>query len=157
MGYCLIFSSFTVEPSLSGIFKLQNVLNNCIRINLIRFLKKFWLHTEIFGKLGPLEWILNTPSHHRVHHGRWKDFDKWFSLMFYTIQPLLCFLYFIGSNKFCLDKNYGAWLIIWDRMFGTFQEEKEDEEIIYGLVDQQVESFNPLYLQVRFGKLMRVY
>ena len=77
--------------------------------------------------------------------------------MFYTIQPLLCFLYFIGSNKFCLDKNYGAWLIIWDRMFGTFQEEKEDEEIIYGLVDQQVESFNPLYLQVRFGKLMRVY
>jgi alkylglycerol monooxygenase len=46
-----------------------------------------------------------------------------------------------------LDRNYGAWLIIWDRMFGTFQEEKEDEEIVYGLVDQ-AESFNPLYLQV---------
>ena len=61
-------------------------------------------------------------------------------------------VFFLGSNKFCLDKNYGAWLIVWDRMFGTFQEEREDEEIIYGLVDQQVESFNPLYLQVRFGK-----
>ena len=43
--------------------------------------------------------------------------------------------------------NTIGWLIIWDRMFGTFQEEKEDEQIVYGLVDQ-VNSFNPLYLQV---------
>ena len=56
-------------------------------------------------------------------------------------------LFKLGCNKFCLDKNYGAWLIIWDRMFGTFQEEKEDEEIVYGLVEP-VQSFNPLYLQV---------
>lgn len=47
------------------------------------------------------------------------------------------------NNHICL-----AWLIVWDRLFGTFQEEKEDEEIVYGLVGQQVESFNPLYLQV---------
>ena len=60
---------------------------------------------------------------------------------------MLLHFQYSGSNKFCLDKNYAAWLIIWDRMFGTFQEKKEDEEIVYGLVDQ-VQSFNPLYLQV---------
>lgn len=57
-----------------------------------------WLHTELIGKLGPLERVLNTPSHHRVHHG--------------------C------DDKY-LDKNYAGILIIWDRMFGTFQEEEE--------------------------------
>ena len=64
-------------------------------------------------------------------------------------------LFKLGCNKFCLDKNYGAWLIIWDRMFGTFQEEKEDEEIVYGLVDQ-VHSFNPLYLQVRIVLMLGI-
>ena len=54
-------------------------------------LYQFWIHTELVGKLGPLEWILNTPSHHRVHHGR---------------------------NAYCLDKNYGGTLIIFDRIFG---------------------------------------
>ena len=51
-------------------------------------------HTQIIGKLGPLEWLFNTPSHHRVHH---------------------------GSNPEYIDKNYGNLLIIWDRLFGTFQ------------------------------------
>lgn len=54
---------------------------------------------------------------------------------------------FPGSNIYCLDKNYGGVLIIWDRIFGTYQEEKPNEEIIYGLVVQQP-SFNPLFLQV---------
>lgn len=58
-----------------------------------------------------------------------------------TIEPT------IGSNKYCLDKNFGGWLIIWDRMFGTFQEELPDVPIVYGLVDQ-VKSYNPLYVQV---------
>ena len=53
-------------------------------------------HTQIIGKLGPLEWLFNTPSHHRVHH---------------------------GSNPEYIDKNYGNLLIIWDRLFGTFQSE----------------------------------
>merc|ERR1712071_62421 len=87
---------------------------------------QFWLHTALVGKLGPIEWIFNTPSHHRVHHGR---------------------------NKYCLDKNFGSWLIIWDRMFGTFQEELSDEEVLYGCVDQ-VKSHNPLYLEVfHFGSI----
>jgi len=87
---------------------------------------QFWLHTGVIGKLGPIEWVFNTPSHHRVHHGR---------------------------NKYCLDKNFGSWLIIWDRMFGTFQEELPDETILYGCVDQ-VKSNNPLYLEVfHFGAI----
>ena len=71
-------------------------------------------HTQIIGKLGPLEWVFNTPSHHRVHH---------------------------GSNKQYIDKNYGNLLIIWDRMFGTF--EPEEEEVKFGLVNN-VNTFNPV-------------
>ena len=70
-------------------------------------------HTQIIGKLGVLEWIFNTPSHHRVHH---------------------------GSNEQYIDKNYGNLLIIWDRMFGTFEPEKE--KVKFGLVNN-VNTFNP--------------
>jgi len=70
-------------------------------------------HTQIVGKLGPLEWIFNTPSHHRVHH---------------------------GSNSQYIDKNYGNLLIIWDKLFGTF--EPEDEPVKFGLV-RNVKTFNP--------------
>ena len=71
----------------------------------INLLYQFWIHTKVVGQLGILEYILNTPSHHRVHHGR---------------------------NPRYLDRNYGGVLIIFDRMFGTFQ--VEDEEVFYGLV-----------------------
>ena len=71
-------------------------------------------HTQIVGKLGPLERILNTPSHHRVHH---------------------------GANAEYIDKNYGNLLIIWDRMFGTFEPEKA--KVKYGLVNN-VNTFNPM-------------
>ncbi|MGB0926869.1 MAG: sterol desaturase family protein [Pikeienuella sp.] len=77
-----------------------------------------WLHTEVIGKLGPLEWILNTPSHHRVHH---------------------------GSDQKYLDRNYAGILIIWDRMFGTFQVEEEKPR--YGLV-RDFESLNPVVVWV---------
>mgnify|MGYP002700287524 CR=1 FL=1 len=75
----------------------------------------WWIvgHTQIIGKLGVLEWIFNTPSHHRVHH---------------------------GSNEQYIDKNYGNLLIIWDRMFGTFEPEKE--KVKFGLVNN-VNTFNP--------------
>lgn len=71
-------------------------------------------HTQIIGKLGPLEWVLNTPSHHRVHH---------------------------GSNPEYIDKNYGNLFIIWDRIFGTF--EPENKPVEYGLVNN-VNTFNPI-------------
>ncbi|CAH1379824.1 unnamed protein product [Tenebrio molitor] len=82
-------------------------------------LYQFWIHTKTVKTLGPLEFIFNTPQHHRVHH---------------------------GANIYCLDKNYGGVLIIWDRLFGTFSEERPDEEIVYGLVMNQP-SFNILHLQ----------
>ncbi|KAK3592480.1 hypothetical protein CHS0354_014978 [Potamilus streckersoni] len=80
-------------------------------------LYQFWIHTEIVRNLGPLEWILNTPSHHRVHHGR---------------------------NPYCIDKNYGGTLIIFDRIFGTFQ--AEEKQVVYGLV-HPLQSWEPLYGQ----------
>lgn len=84
----------------------------------INLLYQFWVHTRAIGKLGPLEWIFNTPSHHRVHHAR---------------------------NPKYLDKNYAGMLIIWDRMFGTF--EPEVEEPVYGLT-KPLKSWNPLWANV---------
>ncbi|MDX2283618.1 MAG: sterol desaturase family protein [Bacteroidia bacterium] len=81
----------------------------------ISLLYQFWIHTELIGKLPrPIEWIFNTPSHHRVHH---------------------------GSDIKYLDKNHAGVLIIWDRMFGTFQEEEERPK--YGLT-RNIHTFNPL-------------
>lgn len=60
----------------------------------------------------------------------------------------MCSFEIAGCNLHCLDKNYGGVLIIWDRLFGTFQEKEQRSEIIYGLV-VNVESFNPIYLQVK--------
>ncbi len=75
---------------------------------------QLWLHTELIGRLGPLEWVLNTPSHHRVHHG--------------------C------DDKY-IDKNYGGILIIWDRLWHTFQAEEETPR--YGLT-RDFNSQNPV-------------
>jgi alkylglycerol monooxygenase len=83
-------------------------------------LYQFWIHTRVVGKLGPLEWILNTPSHHRVHH---------------------------GTNLKYIDKNYAGVLIIWDRMFGTFQ--VEEEEPTYGTVSEYA-SWNPVWAQFAY-------
>lgn len=80
---------------------------------------QFFIHTETVDKLpGPLEWVLNTPSHHRVHHGR---------------------------NLRYLDANYAGVLIIWDKLFGTFVPEQRSEPVEYGLVTN-IKRFNPLYI-----------
>ncbi len=84
-----------------------------------------WLHTETIGKLGPLEAVLNTPSHHRVHHG--------------------------ADDKY-LDKNYAGILIIWDRMFGSFQVEEETPR--YGL-KRDFDSQNPI--RVWFSELPQLW
>lgn len=83
---------------------------------------QFFIHTELAPRLGPLEWVLNTPSHHRVHH---------------------------ASNASCLDRNYGGVLIVFDRLFGTFAEAPKHEPLRYGLVGG-VPSFNPL--RIVFGE-----
>jgi alkylglycerol monooxygenase len=91
---------------------------------------QFWIHTELVGKLGPLEWILNTPSHHRVHHAVQEQY---------------------------LDRNYGAILIVWDRLFGTF--EPEVEQPLYGTT-VPLRSYNPLWANFsyfqRIGTLARL-
>jgi len=78
----------------------------------VNLLYQFWIHTETIGRMGPPEAVLNTPSHHRVHH---------------------------GSNARYLDRNHGSILIIWDRLFGTF--EPEGERVVYGLT-KNIHSFN---------------
>jgi sterol desaturase/sphingolipid hydroxylase (fatty acid hydroxylase superfamily) len=73
-----------------------------------------WIHTEKIIKLGWLDEVFNTPSVHRVHH---------------------------GSNKMYLDKNYGGVLVIWDKIFGTFQ--REEEKVVYGLT-KNINTNNPI-------------
>jgi len=87
---------------------------------------QFGLHTERIGRLPrPLEAVLNTPSHHRVHH---------------------------GSNEVYLDRNYGGILIVWDRLFGSF--EPEGERVRYGLTTN-VGTFRPL--KVAFGEYVALW
>ncbi|AQS39418.1 sterol desaturase [Shewanella psychrophila] len=85
---------------------------------------QFFVHTQAVKTLGPFEWIFNTPSHHRVHHGR---------------------------NPQYIDKNYAGVLIIWDRMFGTYA--KEEETVEYGIT-KPINSFNPLVVTFSEWKSM---
>jgi sterol desaturase/sphingolipid hydroxylase (fatty acid hydroxylase superfamily) len=104
---------FYIPMALIGIHPL--VIGTLMVLNLQY---QYFLHTELVGKLGPLEWVFNTPSHHRVHH---------------------------GSNPAYLDKNFGGVLIVFDRMFGSFAEEREDEPVRYGLT-KPVTSNNPFVI-----------
>lgn len=89
----------------------------------ISLIYQFWIHTETVGRLPrPLEFVLNTPSHHRVHH---------------------------GSDVKYLDRNHGGILIIWDRLFGTFQPEEERPR--YGLTTN-IGSFNPFTVAFKTWK-----
>jgi sterol desaturase/sphingolipid hydroxylase (fatty acid hydroxylase superfamily) len=80
----------------------------------INLLYQYWFHTDTIRRMGPFERELNTPSHHRVHH---------------------------GSNRQYIDRNHGSILIVWDKLFGTF--EPEAEPVVYGLT-KNLETFNPL-------------
>lgn len=93
------------------------VLFTSVSLNLIY---QFWIHTEHVPKLGVFEWFFVSPSNHRVHHGR---------------------------NAMYVDKNYGGFLIIWDRLFGTFQEEMDSEPVVYGL-RKPLNSWNPLWANI---------
>jgi sterol desaturase/sphingolipid hydroxylase (fatty acid hydroxylase superfamily) len=83
-----------------------------LTVQAISLLYQFWIHTETIDRLGTLETVLNTPSHHRVHHAK---------------------------NVRYLDRNHGGILIIWDRLFGTFAEEKEPP--VYGLT-KDIDTYN---------------
>jgi alkylglycerol monooxygenase len=81
-------------------------------------LYQFWIHTELIGKLGPLEKVINTPSLHRVHH---------------------------AINPKYLDRNHGGTFMLWDHLFGTYQ--REEEQCVYGMT-KPLGSYNPLWAQV---------
>lgn len=85
-----------------------------LTMQAISLLYQFWIHTEVVPRLGPLEKVLNTPSHHRVHH---------------------------GSNPQYIDRNHGGTLIIWDKLFGSFEPERD--RVVYGLT-KNVGSFHPV-------------
>jgi len=78
----------------------------------INLIYQYWIHTEVVDRIGPFEAVLNSASHHRVHH---------------------------GSNPQYLDKNYGGIFIVWDRLFGTY--EPEVEPVRYGLT-KNIDSYN---------------
>ena len=89
-----------------------------ITLTPIHLFAQFWYHTQHIGKLGWIEYILVTPSQHRVHH---------------------------AINKKYIDKNLSAIFCVWDRMFGTFQEELDEEPPIYGVL-KPVRTWNPILI-----------
>ncbi|HAU1192690.1 TPA: sterol desaturase family protein [Legionella pneumophila] len=93
----------------------------------INTIYQFWIHTESIRKMGWFEKIFNTPSHHRVHHGK---------------------------NPQYIDKNYAGSLIIWDKLFGTFEPEKEPAD--YG-VTEPLDSWNPFYANIKVVKDILYY
>jgi len=90
-------------------------------VGALNLVYQFWVHTRHINRLGVLEWVLVTPSNHRVHH---------------------------GQNPEYIDKNMGGVFIVWDRLFGTFQDEQDDIETIYG-VRRPLNSFNPLRANIQ--------
>ena len=80
----------------------------------INLIYQYWIHTDAIKSLGPLEQVLNTASHHRVHH---------------------------GVNPQYIDRNHGSIFIVWDRLFGSFA--REDESVVYGLT-KNINTYNPL-------------
>lgn len=93
----------------------------------VNLLYQFFIHTELARQLGPLEWVLNTPAHHRVHH---------------------------ASNTSCLDTNFGGILIIFDRLFGSFAEAPKDEKLRYGLVGR-APTLNPV--RIALGEWLTMF
>jgi len=92
-----------------------------LTVNAIDLIYQFWVHTQHIGKLGWLDRVLVTPSNHRVHH---------------------------AQNERYIDKNYGGILILWDRLFGTFQEELENDPVVFG-VRKPLASWNPFWANIQ--------
>ncbi|MAD16114.1 MAG: hypothetical protein CL579_08565 [Alteromonadaceae bacterium] len=88
-----------------------------LTVGSLNLIYQFWVHTRHIGRLGWLEWIFVTPSNHRAHH---------------------------AQNQIYIDRNYGGVFIIWDRLFGSFQDELDQEPPIYG-IRKALHSWNPIY------------
>jgi sterol desaturase/sphingolipid hydroxylase (fatty acid hydroxylase superfamily) len=93
-----------------------------VSVAALNLLYQFWVHTRHIPKLGWFEWFFVSPSNHRAHH---------------------------AQNALYMDRNYGGVFIIWDRLFGSFQEEDDNEPVIFG-VTTPLASWNPLWANVQF-------
>jgi sterol desaturase/sphingolipid hydroxylase (fatty acid hydroxylase superfamily) len=91
-----------------------------ITVGSLNLIYQFWVHTRHIPKMGWYEWVFVTPSNHRVHH---------------------------AQNQIYIDRNYGGVFILWDRLFGSFQEELDSEQPIYG-IRKALKSWNPLWANV---------
>ena len=99
-----------------------------IAAGLINLLYQYWIHTRHVGRLGWFDRVFASPSNHRVHH---------------------------GQNDYCLDRNYGGILMLWDHLFGTFAAERADEPVVYG-IRGPLASYDPLRANLHvYGDLAR--
>lgn len=120
------------EPMFAWVFDLPLALLGLppvvyVTCSTVNTLYQFWIHTESIDRMGPLEWVMNTPSHHRAHH---------------------------GVNPEYIDTNYAGMFIIWDRLFGTF--EPEEADVVYGTI-RPVASWNPAWVNaVKFVEIGRL-
>ncbi|MDH5455374.1 MAG: sterol desaturase family protein [Gammaproteobacteria bacterium] len=92
-----------------------------LAVNAVNLIYQFWVHTQLVRRLGPLEAVLMTPSHHRVHH---------------------------AQNERYIDRNYGGMLIVWDRLFGTYEPESDDDPVVFG-VRKPLASWNPFWANLQ--------
>ncbi len=110
------------------LFLLGMPVEMYVSIASLHLIYQFWIHTQFVPKLGPLEWFLITPSNHRVHH---------------------------AQNPRYVDRNYGGLLCSWDRLFGTFSEEVNDEAIVYGITTP-LHTWNPVWANIHiFAGMLR--
>jgi len=103
------------------LFVIGFPLEVLVSVNAINLIYQFWVHTRIVNRMGVLDRIVVTPSNHRVHH---------------------------AQNEKYIDKNYGGMLILWDRLFGTFQEECDDEPVVFG-VRKPLANWNPVWANLQ--------
>jgi sterol desaturase/sphingolipid hydroxylase (fatty acid hydroxylase superfamily) len=103
------------------LFLIGFPLEVLITVSAINLIYQFWVHTQLVHRLGALDRILVTPSNHRVHH---------------------------AQNERYIDKNYGGMLILWDRFFGTFEDESEDEPVVFG-VRKALANLNPFWANLQ--------
>ena len=92
-----------------------------LTVNAVNLIYQFWVHTQVVRRLGVLDRILVTPSNHRVHH---------------------------AQNERYIDRNYGGMLILWDRLFGTFQDELDEDPVVFG-VRKPLANWNPFWANLQ--------
>ena len=103
------------------LFVIGFPLEVLVTVNAASLVYQFWVHTQLIRRLGPFDRILVTPSNHRVHH---------------------------AQNERYIDKNYGGILILWDRLFGTFEDEADDEPVLFG-VRKPLANLNPFWANLQ--------